>query len=147
MKRKQHGFVSNVGIRAEDKVSVFDLTAADITTLFTAALPLVPAGGLNRIHIATRALFQFKFGTVQFTGGGVVNLVYHGAAVNLLTGTVTAGTIQAGVSTTTSLGGPAPGIIAPVNTGIDLVAATANFAAGDGTARLTLWHTTYETTP
>jgi hypothetical protein len=147
MKRAKHGFVSNVGIKAEDKVSVFNLTAADIAALFSVGIPLVAAAGLNKVHVPTRALFQYKYGTVAFTGGGVVNLVYHGATVNLLTGTVTAGTLTAATSTTTSLGGPAPGIIVSPNLGIDLVGGTANFAAGDGTAVLTLWYTTYENTP
>jgi len=144
MRRLRRGFSSVIGIRAETYVDSFLVNAADITTSHSAPLALVAAPGLNKAIQLTRAIVQFRYGTVQFTGGGALSFVYHGATVNLLSGTVAAATIQAAANAVVSPGAQAAALVLTPNVGIDWLAATADFAAGDSTAVLTLFYTVYE---
>lgn len=117
------------------------LSAAQITTLHSVPVSLLAAPGAGKVILPEGLLFQFKYGTVQFTGGGAVNPVYHGATTNLLTGSVAAATIQAAASATISAGAKASALALTTNAGVDLYAGTADFAAGDSTAIATLWYT------
>src|SRR5689334_8651877 len=101
-KRIRHTKVSLFGIKATEKISQFTLSAADITSAHSAPVALIAAPGINKAVFPTKAIFQFKYGTVQFTGGGAGQLVFHGATTNLLTGTVLAATVQAAASATIS---------------------------------------------
>jgi hypothetical protein len=118
------------------------LTAAQIIALDSAPVPLVAAPGAGLALICNGFIFQMIYGSVQFTGGGVVNPVYHGATATLTAGGVAAATIQAAANYT----GYSPGVAGAValavtaNTGIDLYAATADFAAGNSTAVVTLFY-------
>lgn len=143
-KRIRHSKVSFIGIKATEKISQFNLTAADITSSHSAPVVLIAAPGVNKAVFPTKALLQFKYGSVQFTGGGAGQLVYHGATTNLLTGTILAATVQAAANARISLGAQAAGLALALNTGIDFYSATADFAAGDSTAILTVWYTEYE---
>jgi hypothetical protein len=73
---------------------------------------------------------------VQYTGGGVVEPVYHGTTVSLSVGAIPAAILTAAASSLTHLAqqASATGITAVDGGGIDLYAATGNFAAGNGTA-------------
>lgn len=130
-------------VSAKQCVVQVAITSAQIKTLNTAPLSLVAAPGAGVALVADAMLFQYKYGTTQYTSGGAVNPVYHSATTNLLGGSVAAATIQAAASAVVSLGGPAAALTAPANTGIDLYAATGNFATGDGTAIAVLWYTAY----
>lgn len=114
------------------------LTAAQIITLHSVPVALVAAPAAGLVILPTALVFQFKYGTVQMTGGGVVGPVFHGATTNLLGGGVAAATIQAAANAIISAGGPATAQALTSATGIDLYAATADFAAGDSTAIVTL---------
>jgi hypothetical protein len=144
MTRTKHGFASFIGIKAEENIDQFHLTAAEVTALHSAPITLIKAPGGNKVIVVNRAIVQYRYGTVQYTGGGAVQLVYHGATTNLLTGTVAAATIQAAANATISLGAGASGLALTTNTAVDLYAATADFAAGDGVARVTVWYTVYQ---
>lgn len=117
------------------------LTAAQIITLHSVPVALVAAPAAGIALVFKQLIFQFTYGTIQFTGGGVVMPVYHGATADLtLTGGVAAATIQAAVNALVLLrADPAAGGLAITSaTGLDLYAATADFAAGDSTAIVTL---------
>lgn len=122
------------------KVRQMALTAAQILTLNTVPVTLIPAPETGVVLAVRRWLFQFKYGTVQFTGGGIVSLVYHGATAALTTGSVPAATVLAAASSVTDLGGQAgaTGLALTSATAIDLYAGTANFAAGNSTAVVTV---------
>ena len=145
MRRIKHGFISTIGGKATEMVDQFTVSAADFAALNTAPVSLVAAHGLNKALIVTAMLFQFKFGTVEFTLGGAVNPVYHGTTTNPLSGSVAAATIQGNANAIVALDAAGGPLTAPLNTGLDLYAATANFAGGgDSTAIVTLWYTVYE---
>ncbi len=131
------GLVQGAGNVSQRVVQVA-LTAAQITTLNTAPVQLVAAPATGQVIVPTLLVFQFKYGSVQFTLGGAVNPVYHGATTNLLGASVAAATIQAAASAVISTGPAAGPTTLTSATGVDLYAATANFAAGDSTAIVTL---------
>lgn len=145
MKQKSSGKVSFLGGNATDHVAQITLTAADLTTLKTVPVTLIKAPTTANVAIqVTRAVFQFKYGGVAFTGGGAVSLVYHGATANLLSGSVAAATVTGTADSAVSLGAPAAATVLTPATGIDLLAATADFAAGNSTALVTVWYTMYK---
>lgn len=118
------------------------LTAAQLITLNTVPVALVAAPAAGLALICTGFIFQMVYGTVQFTGGGVVAPVYHGATTALTAGTVAAATVQAAANYTGYAPGAAGATAQAITsaTGIDLYAATGNFAAGDSTAVVTLFY-------
>ena len=120
----------------EERTARIALTAAQIKTLHSVPVSLVPAPGAGRVIIFEELLFDFKYNTVQYTGGGVVQPVYHGHTTGLSVGTVAAATVQAAANALVHLAqqASATGLTVLDNTGLDLYAATADFAAGDGTA-------------
>lgn len=133
------GLVQGSGNVSQRIVQV-TLSAAQITTLHSAPVALIAAPGASKALIVTGFVFQFKYGTVQFTGGGVVNPVYHSATTSLTAGGVAAATIQAAANYTGYSPGAAGATALAIssNTGVDLYAATADFAAGDSTAIVTV---------
>lgn len=114
------------------------LSAAQITTLHSVPVSLIAAPGAGKAVNLESLVFQFKYGTVQFTGGGAVNPVYHSGSTNLLSGQIAQATIQAAANATISAGARAAALALTTNTGVDLLAAGADFAAGDSTAILTV---------
>lgn len=119
------------------------LLAAAITTLHSVPVTVVAAPGAGITLVPLAVIFQFKYGTVQFSAGGAVSLVYHGATTNLLSGSVAAATINAAANATISAGAPAAAISATANVGLDLLAATQDFASGDSTAIVTVDYLQY----
>lgn len=118
------------------------LTAAQLITLNSVPVTLVAAPGAGIALICQGFIFQMIYGTVQFTGGGVVNPVYHGATTSLTAGGVAAATVQAAANYTGYSPGAAGATALAVtsNVAIDLRAATADFAAGDSTAIVTVFY-------
>jgi hypothetical protein len=138
----QSGNVIQSGaVNAKQCVLRVALTAAQITTLHSVGIPLIAAQGAGTAIAVDAMTFQFVYGTVQFTGGGAVNPVYAGATANLLGGSVAAATIQAAANALISAGAPAAALSLSLNTGVSLYAATADFAAGNSTAIVTVWFT------
>jgi hypothetical protein len=135
------GIISGGVQLVAQKVAQVALTAAQIITGNSVPVPLVAAPGAGLVLVAKACYYQFKYGTTQMTTStGVTSPVYHGATTNLLSGSVAATTIKAAASSFTSMGGPAASLACSVNTGIDLLTASADFAAGDSTAIVTLFY-------
>ena len=122
--------------------SSFTLTAAQIIGMFTTPLTIIPAPGANRYITVSQVSFQFKPGTTNFTGGGALNLQYHGGA-QTHAGTILASVVTSGSASTTLLGPAVPtnGTTVTVNAGIDITNATGAFATGNGTAVVTIQYT------
>jgi len=116
------------------------LTAAQITTLHSAPVTLLAASAAGTAIIPTAMLFELTFGSAQFTGGGAVSPVYHGATT-ALTSSVAAATIQGASSAYVFCDAATGPTVVSAATGIDLYAASADFAAGDSTGVVTLWYT------
>ena len=134
---------ANLDPAIEQYSATIPLTAAQIITLHSAPVTLIAAPGAGKYIIVWGLVFQITTTSTQFTGGGVVAPVYHGATAALTANTIPAATVTAVAGTTTTLiaaGSPASGLVLTANTGIDLYAATADFAAGTGTANVRVWY-------
>jgi len=118
------------------------LSAAQIITLHSAPVSLVAAPGAGVALVCQGFIFQLIYNSVQFTGGGAVSPVYHGATTNIAAGSVAAATVQAAANYTGFSPGAAgsTALAVSTNTGIDLLAGTADFAAGNSTAVVTLFY-------
>lgn len=117
------------------------LTAAQIIALHSAPVTIIPAPATGKAVFVESCIVSYSYGTVQMTGGGAVNPVYHGATTNLLSGSVAAATIQAAASAVVSCGAPVAALTLTPATAVDLYAASADFAAGDGTATVNMQYT------
>ncbi len=153
------GVVNMIGVNASNQVSLpngaitgtgsiglsatVTLSAAQIFTLHTVPLALVAAPGVGFALCVDLLLFEITTTSTAFTGGGVVAPVYHGATAALTANTVPAAVVTAVAGTSytlLSLGAPANGLTLTANTGIDLYAASADFAAGTGTGKVIVFY-------
>lgn len=139
--------LSNVGSSALNplvqQVKQVTLTAAQLIAMKTTPQSILPAPGAGKVLIVDAILFQFKHGATQFTGGGAVSFVYHGTAVTPHTGTVAAAVLTAAADDLQYLGPNVSGAVdlqSEVNLGLDITNVTAGFAAGNGSAIVTVWY-------
>jgi hypothetical protein len=133
--------IQSGAMNAKQCVKRIALTAAQLTTLHSVPVNLVPAPGAGLALVLDSATLQFTYGTVQFTGGGAVNPVYHGLTTALLSGAFAAATITGAANALISAGSAAAALAVTANLGIDLLATGADFAAGNSTAIVTVWYT------
>lgn len=120
------------------------LTAAQVYAMNGAPVTIIPTpGGVNQAILVNKILVEVLAGSTAFTTGGAVSFVYHGGAVNVVTGTVAAAIINGTANSKSyTLLGPAvvaTGTVVPANTGVDITNATAAFAAGNGTVVVQIW--------
>lgn len=108
------------------------VTSALLDALHSAPYTAVPTPGAGKALLFHCAAFEFQAGNVAYTGGGAITPVYHGATTDLSgLGGVAAAVITGAVNDYKYL----PSIVqidVTANVGIDLLAASANFAAGNG---------------
>jgi hypothetical protein len=130
---------------AADTYQSVTLSAAQIYAMNGAPVVILPAPeGPNQAILVNKILVEVLAGATAFTTGGAVSFVYHGGAVNVVTGTVPAATVN-GVANSKSytLLGPAvvaTGTVVPANTGVDITNAGSAFAAGNGTMIVQIWY-------
>jgi hypothetical protein len=122
----------------------FSLTNAQVKTLFSVGTTVVPAPGAGLYLVPVQFAVCYNYGGVAFTGGGAVSFQYHGGGGNMHSGSVPASVIQAAANSATLLGpqNSATGLTLSANLGIDIVAATADFTAGNGTIDAIIWFAT-----
>lgn len=120
------------------------LSAAQITTLHSVPVTIIPAPGAGKVIVIDTLIFDFTYNSVQFTGGGAISAVFHGLSTNLLNSTVAATSIQAAANYAGQFvsAGTASGVLLTpgLNLGLDLSAAGADFAAGNSTAKVFVWY-------
>lgn len=139
------GTVGLIGSDANDQVGYplqtgISLTAAQIITLNTVPVTLVPAPGVGLSLVIETLVLEMNRTATAFTGGGVIGPVYAGATGTFLTSNqMAASDVTTGgagqVTRLLAAGVPAGGVLISPNTALQLFAATANFAAGTGTMK------------
>lgn len=139
--------LTNVGSSALNplvqQVKQVTLTAAQLIAMKATPQSILPAPGAGKVIIVDAILFQFKNGGTVFTGGGAISFVYHGTAVTPHTGTVAASVLTTNSPDVQYLGPNVSGAVdlqSEINLGLDITNATASFAAGNGTAIVTVWY-------
>jgi hypothetical protein len=118
------------------------LTAAQINTLHSAPVTVIPAPGAGKVLVLDSLSIQTLPGTVNFTSGGAITAVYHGGSTALHASSLPNTVVQSGTGSITNLGplGASNGLTLSVNTGVDIVAASADFASGNGALVINLWY-------
>ncbi len=133
---------ANIDPSLQQKKTV-TLSAANILAMHGAPVSVLPSPGAGKLIVVDAILWQFKNGSTQFTGGGAVSFVYHGTSVTPHTGTVAGATEDAAAPDVQYLGPNTSGAIdleTAVGLGLDVTNATAAFAAGNGSAIVTVWY-------
>lgn len=141
-----HSGIKRRGSQIESRETVIQVTAAQFLTLFSAGmLSAIPAPAATQVIDVNKIIFEMEPGSVAFTGGGVITLIYHGGSA-AHTGSIPASVVTVAGASPKSITKLGPGVGANgmtelVGVGLDLVCASANFAAGNGTARVTVDYT------
>jgi hypothetical protein len=90
---------------ATEKTSVVMLAAADILTLKTKPVTIVPAPGNGKMLVAEWVVIDYKFGTVAFTANNENGAgLYYGATANLAAFSVISGSTSGPMLDFTSSG-------------------------------------------
>jgi hypothetical protein len=116
------------------------LTAAEIIAMGTTPVSVLPAPGAGQVIIPVAFHLQTKPGGTAFTGGGVVSFEYHGTSIVPHASSIAAAVVTSATASNNLLPVDAAAIQPPTNTGIDILNATAPFAAGNGTIVVTIWY-------
>ena len=133
--------ISNTGVTtltsSLGQVATVSLTAANIIALHSLPFVIVAAPGSGKAVIFESLVWEFTYGSAQMTGGGAVTLVYDTGATNIMSSAITQASIQAAANSLYHFGTAqtANGIVPIANKALTLSAASADFAAGDSTAK------------
>lgn len=138
----QGGYLGGVAGGGECCIS-FPLTAAQIIAMGTTAITIVPAPGTGFAILVRQISVELDLTSTAFTGGGVVHFYYHGQTTEIMSASIAAATVQGSAGTSVYLLEPVAtsgGSVVTPAVGIDITNATAPFAAGTGTAIVTIWY-------
>lgn len=112
-----------------------DLTAAQIIAMGTTPVSLIAAPGAGMAIIVDNITVKMVTTATAFTGGGAVEFRYTNASGAKVTADVASGVVTAGAGTSfTNVRGVTTSLTAVANAAIVITNATAAFAAGTGTA-------------
>lgn len=120
------------------------LTAAQFKALYDTPIQVVAAPGANKAIIVTNAALMMAFGAAQYTAGGAIALQYdstiHGAgtaaSATIAAATVNGWAASSGIVVAGALA--STGLTTVANKGLYISNATADFATGDSTFKLTV---------
>ena len=134
---------SVTGITSYLSTATVNLTAAQIISLHSVPVTLIATPGSGKALVVHGLLLEMTTTSTGFTGGGVIAPVYHLATAALTGNTIPASVVNAGAGTSytlISIGAQASGLTLSANTGVDLYAASSDFATGTGTAVVQVWY-------
>jgi hypothetical protein len=117
------------------------LTAAQVQSIFGAAIVLIPAPGAGKTILVDYILQRLTVGSAAFAGGGVVTIGYTGGAA--VVNTVAAAVINNATSADTVVVTGASNITALQNTGVQIANATGAFTGGTGAVNSSLTYFIY----
>lgn len=139
-------FAQSGVLGAVQAVKQVTLTAANLIAMYTTPVAIVPAPGAGVALVVSQILFQLKATSTAFSGGGIVVFQYdttaHGAGTLVHAGSIPATVVNAGSAGSTVTGlwaaSGSNGLTVPANKGIYISNQTGVFAAGTGTAIVTI---------
>ena len=129
--------------KVKNCVTQVSLTAAQIILMYTTPQPIIAAPAAGQVILVEQILVELDLTATAFSGGGVVHFYYHGQTTEIMAQTIAAATVQGGAGRTLWILEPAQtagGSVATTDVGIDITNATGVFAAGTGTAKITVWY-------
>ena len=122
----------------ERRTAVFPLTAAQLISMGTTPITVIPAPGTGQAIVVDLLLVELALTSTAFTSGGVVHFYYHGQTTEIMAQTIAAATVTGGAGTTLLALSPAQtagGSVVTKEVGVDITS-TAAFASGTGTAKV-----------
>ncbi len=123
------------------------ISSAQILSMFTTPILLVPAQGANTLFLVNAFWIELIYNSIAYTGGGSVNVVWDNtSSVIALSNAATS--ITGTSSGTIALSVPAAAFMATTNTinkGLYFTNSTAVFATGNSTANLHLYYSVLST--
>lgn len=129
-------FTQNAVLKQSTTVS---LTAAQLIAMGTTPVSIVAAPGVGKCTIVDNITFKMVTTATAFTGGGAVEFRYTDASGTKVTADVAAAVVTAGAGTSfTNVRGIEASLTCTANAPIVITNATAAFAAGTGTAVITI---------
>lgn len=127
----QNGVVKNT--------TTVTLSAANIIAMGTTPVSIVAAPGAGKCTIVDNITFKMVTTATAFTGGGAVEFRYTDASGTKVTADVAAAVVTAGAGTSfTNVRGQEASLTCTANAPIVVRNPTAAFAAGTGTATITI---------
>jgi hypothetical protein len=127
---------------------IFPVSAVQLSSLFSTPLPILGAPYnteiFSQVILVNWVLVKFVYpssGGVQYTGGGPLTFQYHGTGTLVHGGSGIANTVFQAAASSLTLLPPisANSVLSSVQgLGVDMTVASANFAAGNGTATVTV---------
>jgi len=133
-----NGPITQNGAGAKQTVTI-SLTAAQIIAMGTTPVSLIAAPGAGKCTIVDNITFKMVTTATAFTGGGAVEFRYTDASGTKVTADVAAAIVTAGAGTSfTNVRGIEASLTGTANAAIVIRNATAAFAAGTGTATITI---------
>jgi hypothetical protein len=124
-------------------VAQVPLTAAQIIAMYTTPVSILPAPPAGTAILVEQIALELDLTATAFSGGGVVHFYYHGQTTEIMAQTIAAATVNGGAGQSIYLLEPAQtagGSVVTPAVGIDITCASGVFAAGTGTAKVTIWY-------
>lgn len=125
---------NNLGLLYRVQTAKVTLTSAQLLTMFTTPVAILPAPGALMYYVVRKIVIQTFPTSTAYATGGAITLVYHGGSVTPHGSNVPAATLISGTGTVNELPPNPATIQIPVNTGVDITNASAVFTLGTGTA-------------
>lgn len=121
-----------------------DLTAAQIISMFTTPIAVVPAPPAGNAIVVQQIVVVLNLTATAFASGGVVHFFYHGQTTEIMAQTLAAATVNGATGQYIFVLEPVQtsgGSVVTKEVGIDITNLTGVFATGTGTAKI---FTTYQ---
>jgi hypothetical protein len=119
--------------------AVVSLTAAQLIAIGTTPVSLIAAPGAGKCIIVDNVTLKMVTTATQFTGGGAMEFRYTDASGTKVTTDIPAAVVTAGAGTSfTNVRGIEASLTGVANAAVVVTNATAAFAAGTGSAEVTI---------
>lgn len=121
------------------QTTTVNLTAAQLIAMGTTPVSIVAAPGAGKCTVVDNITFKMTTTATAFTGGGAVEFRYTNASGTKVTADIAAAVITAGAGTSfTNVRGIEASLTCTANAAVVITNADAAFAAGTGTAVITI---------
>jgi hypothetical protein len=124
-------------------VAQVSLSAAQIIAMYTTPVAILAAPATGTAIVVKKIVVELDLTATAFSGGGVVHFYYHGLSAEILSASLAAATVNGGAGQSVYVFEPvstAGGSVVTKEVGIDITCASGVFAAGTGTAKVTVWY-------
>lgn len=127
-----------------NRVSVVNLTSAQILTLNTTPVVIVPASGINTVNVIESITISCTYISTAYVGGSSLSAYFPSALDKLFEGIFLLTFTTSGISKLDNINIGAPTFQYVSNEPLEIVAGVGNPTAGDGTIKITVVYQTIQ---